>query len=103
MNLDVPATSDVSSKEISSHEDNSDLNCASSSPSSFPRTIEKQSEQDGAEYLAGFIAKKFKSKYPYMGNETRKKPIHRLNHWKNGKMSFAILKKPSSSTMPIIT
>jgi len=55
----------------------SDSSLSSSESLSATNNLQNNSEEDGFIYLCGWIARKFKNKYPYLGNYTKDtKPDH---------------------------
>jgi len=71
----VIATADI---KININENDDELSDSSmSSCESFKNNFETPNEEDGFIYLCGWLARKFKSKYPHLGNYTKdNKPDH---------------------------
>lgn len=49
----------------------SDSSLSSTESSSFQNNLQKTNEEDGFTYLCGWLARKFKNKYPHLGNYTK--------------------------------
>jgi len=95
----VIATADVNIIPFNNEEnDFSDSSLSSSESSSTQNNLPTTNEEDGFIYLCGWLARKFKNKYPHLGCYTKdKKPDHSYStpSWVQH-LSFGGLTKPST-------
>jgi len=94
----VIATADVNIPFNNEENDLSDSSLSSSESSSTQNNLPTTNEEDGFIYLCGWLARKFKNKYPHLGCYTKdKKPDHSYSapSWVQY-LSFGGLTEPST-------
>jgi len=101
----IMATADVKI-DLNNEENNGELSDSSlsSEDESAQKNLQTTNEEDGfILYLCGWLARKFKNKYPHLGNYTKDKKLeHSYMRDFNAKRTFPFLRKLSYTLILIV-